>query len=105
VTTKKMPNCRLEPGNVGQMTDGDKGAVDPRSLFADYKNQMYILTGARLQPVGAGLVTVYRCDGYHIDVCNVPTDYKWTRPEPGSWPRSFSRVKSVTGARCGVADC
>jgi len=101
VTTKRMPDCRLKPSNVGQMVEGDCGAVPVYALFADRENRMYIIRDISLQPLARGLVGVKLCkDGYHVDVSGVPSSYRWPRPHPDRWPKSFSRVHSISGACC-----
>lgn len=89
-----LPNCRLTPRTIGQMTPGDTAKAEAWTLWQDWAGQGYLAENAF---VGHGAMTLEcTAEGFRVDVSAVPGDYKWPRLTRSS----HCRVIAVTGASC-----
>jgi hypothetical protein len=89
-----LPNCRLRATTIQQMTPGETRAAPEWALWENLRGDAFLSPNAL---VGEGSMSITCCcDGFKVDVTDVPTGHRWPR---------LSRfdglpVVSITGAHC-----
>jgi len=71
--SNRIPDCRLEPVTVAQMTVGDAGHIRPWGVMADSKGRAFVDGRCALVDVGGdNLARIWRdCEGLHLDLARV----------------------------------
>lgn len=98
----KMPECRIVPSYVGDMTSGDSGWIEVDSIVVGLDRTVYVRPKGqlfrRMSTSWPIRIWVDECCKRHADGSRTRASYKWDKKKV--CPGQVLRVHHATGFKC-----